>query len=91
VAYSTYRDATIPLSFISISTSYETFLKNMKSLGGKPYTVNEIKTFPFRAFFINTDPADTLVRLVVEMEGQTIAFEVPKAKYELLKNLLLGK
>jgi hypothetical protein len=89
--YSTYRDSTIPLTFIVMNTPYETFLKNMKALGGKPYTVNENNTFPFRAFFANNETPDAMVRLAIEMETQTIAFELPKARYELLKNLLLGK
>jgi hypothetical protein len=91
VAYSTYRDATIPLTFIVTSTSYDIFLKNIKALNGKPFTANEIKTFPFRAFFVNTDASDTMVRLVIDIEGQAVALETPKVRYELLKNLLLGK
>lgn len=70
---------------------YDIFLKNTKALGGVPYSVNETKTFSFRSFYLNPTKSDTLVRLVVEMESQTIAIEVSKAKFPLFKNLLLGK
>jgi hypothetical protein len=74
-----------------MTLSYDIFLKNARALAGKPYIVNETKTFPFRSFYLNPEKSDTLVRLVIEMESQTIALEIPKSRFTLLKDLLSGK
>lgn len=89
--YSTYLDKKNAIKLLVIDTKYDTFLKNMRSVGDDVYTVNETKTFPFRSFYLNPPKPDTLVRLVIEIESQTIALEVPKTKFSVLKALLLKK
>jgi hypothetical protein len=76
---------------IAISLPYDTMIKNMRALGPTVYSVNETKTFPFRSFYLNPPTSDTVVRLMVEMEGQSIGIEVQKTKFNILKDLLLGK
>lgn len=91
VRYSTYKDNNFALTIIPTDISYDTFLKNLKALWGKPYTVNETQSFPYRAFYLNPEISDTIVRVVIEIENQTIAMEIPKSKFDVLKTLLLGK
>lgn len=55
-----------------MQVSYDVLLKNIKALAGKPYTLNEVKTFPTRAFYLNPEKTDTLVRIVIESESQSI-------------------
>jgi hypothetical protein len=89
--YSLYEDPKYSLTIIPISLPYDTLLKNMYALGPNVYSVNETKTFPFRSFYLNPPTSDTVVRLMVEMEGQSIGIEVQKTKFNILKDLLLGK
>ncbi len=91
IGYSTYVDDAYGITIIPMNIPYDIFLKNIKALGGTPYNANETKTFTFRSFYLNPTKSDTLVRLAVEMESQTIAIEISKAKFPLFKNLLLGK
>jgi hypothetical protein len=53
--------------------------------------MNETKTFPFRSFYVNPPKADTLVRLVVEVESQCIVLEIPKTRFPVFKAMLLKK
>jgi hypothetical protein len=89
--YATYIDAKQGIKALPLSLKYDTFLKNMKALGPDSYTVNESKTFPFRSFYVNPPKADTLVRLVIEIESQCIVLEIPKTKFPTFKALLLKK
>jgi hypothetical protein len=68
VRYSTYRDEVLGLSIIPTEITYDAFLQNIKALGGKPYSINEVKTFSFRAFYLNPEILDTLVRVVIDIE-----------------------
>lgn len=90
-AYSSYEDTKLGIKMIAISLPYDTMIKNMRALGPTVYSVNETKTFPFRSFYLNPPTSDTVVRLVVEMESQSIAIEIQKTKFNTLKDLLLGK
>lgn len=63
----------------------------MKAVGSSVYAVNETKTFPFRSFYVNPPKPDNLVRLVVEIESQCIVLEIPKARFDAFKKLLLKK
>ncbi len=89
--YSTYRDEKYGITFIAMNIPYDIFLKNIKALNGTPYIINEINTFLTRSFYLNPAKSDTVVRLVVEMESQTIAIEIAKTKFPVFRNLLLGK
>ncbi len=91
VRYSTYKDNNLALTIIPTDLPYDTFLKNVKALSGKPYTVNETQNFSYRSFFLNPEISDTLVRMVIEIENQAIAIEIPKSKFDTLKSLLLWK
>ncbi len=91
IEYSTYLDAKQGIKAQPLSIKYDLFLKNMKAVPTSVYTVNETKTFPFRSFYVNPPKADTLVRLVIEVESQVIVLEVPKTKFENFKKMLLKK
>ena len=90
--YSTYLDAKQGIKAIPLSIKYDVFLKNMKAVGADVYTVNDKdKPFPFRSFYVNPPKADTLVRLVIEIESQCIVLEIPKTRFPVIKSLLLKK
>lgn len=89
--YSVYEDAKIGLRITPINVPYDTLIKNMYALGNNVYSVNETKSFPFRSFYLNPPKSDTLARLIIEMEWQSIGLEIPKTKFSILKDLLLGK
>lgn len=91
ISYSTYTDEKLGTTIIASTMPYATFLTNMKWLWDDVYVVNETKTFPFRSFYINPAKPDTLVRLVIEVESQAIAIQIPKTKFKTLKDLLLKK
>lgn len=91
VRYSTYKDNNLALTIIPTDLPYDTFLKNIKALSWKPYTVNETQNLWFRSFFLNPEISDTVVRMVIEIENQAIALEIPKSKFDTLKSLLLWK
>lgn len=90
IRYSTYSDDKYGLSLIAMEVPYDTFLKNAKTLS-PTYKVNEVKTFPMRAYYLNPEKSDSLVRLVIESESQAIALEISKSKFPTLKDLILGK
>ncbi len=90
IRYSTYTDDKYGLSLIAMEIPYDAFLKNMKTLS-PTYRVNEVKTFPVRAYYVNPEKSDALVRLVLEAESRAVAIEINKSKFPLLKDLLLGK
>lgn len=89
--YSTYLDSRIGLRVIAIDIPYDAFLKNIKISVREVYSINETKTFTFPSFYVNPVKPDTLVRLVASFENQTIAFEIPKTKFPILKALLSKK
>ncbi len=91
IEYSTYVDEKIGITLVVSTMSYNTFLANTKWLGKEVYTPNETKTFPFRSFYLNPPKPDTLVRVVMEIENQAIAIQIPKTKFNTLKDLLLKK
>lgn len=89
--YSSYEDAKIWLKMVATDLDYDTLIKNFRAMGPTVYSVNETKSFPFRSFYLNPPKSDTLVRLVVEFESQTIGLEIQKTKFNTLKDLLTGK
>lgn len=90
-SYSTYEDPKIWLKMIATDLKYDVFIKNIRAVGPTVYSVNETKWFLFPSFYLNPPKSDTLVRMVVEFESQSIALEIPKTKFNTLKDLLLGK
>jgi len=91
IHYSTYEDKKNGVRLIPMDVPYDIFLKNIKALDDTVYSVNETKTFPFRSFYINPPKSDWQVRIVIEVEKQTIAIQTPKQKFQNLKTLLLKK
>lgn len=89
--YSTYTDAKMGVTLIVSTMPYDVFLANSKALGKDVYSINETKTFPFRSFYLNPPKPDTLVRIVIEVESQAIAIQIPKTKFKTLQSLLLAK
>lgn len=93
IEYSTYLDVKQGIKAQPLSIKYDLFLKNMKALPSNVYVLNETKIFPFRSFYVNPpkEKNDTLVRLVIEIESQTIVLEIPKTKFDTFKKMLLKK
>ncbi len=89
--YSTYTDPKMWATLIVSSMSYNVFLANSKALGKDVYSINETKIFPFRSFYLNPPKPDTLVRIVMEIESQAIAIQLPKTKFKAFQALLLKK
>lgn len=90
-AYSTYEDTKLGMRVIASPIGYDAFLKNMRAIGKEVYSVNEAKGFTSRAFYLNPPKTDTTVRLVLESESQSIALEIPKSTFPILKKLLSKK
>jgi hypothetical protein len=89
--YSTYQDSKYGLTIIATRTPYITWLKNWKSIDPTVYTVNETKTFPFTSFFLNRVKPDNIVRIVMQVESQTLLISIEKKKFEEFKKLMTKK
>jgi len=89
VPYTTYRDTQYGLVVYDIQISYEKFLGIMQTVPSTQYSMNEVKTFPFSAFYVNPPKADDRVRLVWKFWDHAIAMELAKDKYEILRALLV--
>ncbi len=89
--YSTYQDSKYWLTIIATRIPYVTWLKNWKSIDPTIYTINETKSFPFKSFFINTTKPDNTVRVVMQVESQTLLISVDKKKFEEFKKLMNKK
>ena len=68
---------------------YQTFLKNFQALDSNVYTVNTETHFPFDSFYVNPKTSDTLVRIVMKVEAQTLLITIPKSKFNTFKELIL--
>lgn len=89
VSYTTYRDdEQFKIIAYVINLPYEKFLTIMRTVPKTQYSINEVKTFPFPAFYINPPKDDSKVRLVGKFSDQTVAIEMPKDKFSVLKTLL---
>jgi hypothetical protein len=89
--YSTYQDSKYGLTVIATRIPYITWLKNWKTIDPRIYTVNETKSFPFTSFFLNPVKPDALVRIVMQVESQTLLISVDKKKFEEFKKLINKK
>jgi hypothetical protein len=66
-------------------------LLNMKLATGT-YVVNETDQFFWFTFFLNPvkkDSSDSIIRLVLAVEGRAIWMEIPKSYYNTFKKILL--
>ena len=89
--YSTYADAKSGIVIIASRTPYVTWLKNFQAIDKTLYTTNEVKTFPFPTFYLNTLRPDSTVRLVMQVEAQTLLVSIPKSKFTEFKTLMTKK
>lgn len=89
--YSTYEDAKFGMTVIASMLPYDTFLKNFKSLDPSVYTTNETTGFPFKSFYVNPPKSDSTVRIVFEVETETLLISLPKSKFDTFKKMILTK
>lgn len=87
--YTTYQDTKFWMKVIASMVPYQTFLKNFQALDQKVYTVNISKAFPFQSFYVNPPKSDSTVRIVMEVEAQTLLISLPKSKFQTFKELIL--
>lgn len=89
--YTTYRDEKFGMTVVASMLPYETFLKNFQAIDKSVYSINEQTPFPFESFYVNPPQTDTLVRMVLKVEAQTIFVTLPKTKFNTFKELILKK
>lgn len=89
--YSTYIDNKLGITIIATRTPYETWLKNFKALDTTTFAVNESKTFPFSSFYLNPPKPDNIIRIVMQVETQTLMVSIPKNRFTEFKNMMTKK
>ncbi len=89
--YSTYIDSKLGIIVIASRTPYDTWLKNFKALDTTTFTVNESKTFPFSSFYLNPPKPDNIIRIVMQVEAQTLMVSIPKNRFTEFKNMMTKK
>lgn len=89
--YSTYIDEKYGINIIASRTQYPIWLKNFQSLDKSVYTINETKSFVFPGFYVNSPKTDSTIRLVMQIEAQTLLISIPKAKFTEFKTMMTKK
>lgn len=89
--YSTYSDSKTGIIVIASRTPYDTWLKNFKALDTTTYSVNESKTFPFSSFYLNPPKPDNIIRIVMQVESQTLMISLPKNRFMEFKTMMTKK
>jgi hypothetical protein len=89
--YSTYTDTKLNITVIASRTPYDTWLKNFKALDTSTFTTNESKTFPFPSFYLNPPKPDNIIRIVMQVESQTLLISIPKNKFTEFKTMMTKK
>lgn len=89
--YSTYTDTKSAITIITSRTPYETWLKNFKAIDASIFTINESKTFQFPSFYLNPAKTDNIIRIVMQVEAQTLLISLPKSKFTEFKTMLTKK
>lgn len=89
--YTTYRDEKFGMTVVASLLPYDTFLKNFQAIDKSVYAINEKTPFPFESFYVNPPKTDTLVRMVMKVESQTLFITLPKTKFNTFKELILKK
>ena len=90
--YSTYSDAKSGITVIATRTPYASWLANWRSVDKALFVVNESKTFlPFASFYLNPPKDDSIVRLVMQVEMQTLLITIPKARFAEFKTMMTKK
>lgn len=89
--YSTYVDSKLGITIIASRTTYDTWLKNFQALDKNTYSTNEVKTFLFPSFYVNLIKPDNTIRLVMQVEAQTLLISLPKNKFTEFKAMMIKK
>ncbi len=89
--YSTYSDKKTGLSVIASRLPYASWLKNFQSISDSLYTVAETKTYPFPSFYVNAVKNDAIIRIVMQVETQTLLIAIPKSKLTEFKTMMNKK
>lgn len=87
--YTTYKDEKFWITVVASMLPYDNFLKNFQAVDKDIYSVNITKTFPFDTFYVNPAKTDSIVRIVMKVEAQTLLISLPKSKFNTLKELIL--
>ncbi|NRH20458.1 hypothetical protein HOO68_00220 [Candidatus Gracilibacteria bacterium] len=89
--YSTYVDPKLGVTIIASRITYDTWLKNFQALDKNLYTINEVKTFLFPSFYVNPLKSDNTIRLIMQVEAQTLLISLPKNKFNEFKTMMIKK
>lgn len=89
--YSTYTDTKFGIIVIATRTPYSTWLANFRAVDKSLFIVNESKTFPFVSFYLNPPKDDGQVRIVMQVEAQTLLISIPKARFSEFKTMMTKK
>ncbi len=89
--YSTYTDLKSGIVVIASRTPYATWLANFRAIDKSSFVVNESKTFPFPSFYLNPPKEDSTIRIVMQVEAQTLLISVPKARFTEFKTMMTKK
>lgn len=89
--YTTYSDEKFGMTVVASILPYDTFLKNFQAIDKNVYSINEKTPFPFESFYVNPPKTDTVVRIVMKVEVQTLFITLPKSKFNTFKELILKK
>jgi hypothetical protein len=90
--YSTYIDTKFGIIVIATRTPYASWLANWRSIDKALFVVNESKAFlPFVSFYLNPPRDDNIVRLVMQVESQTLLISIPKARFTEFKSMMTKK
>ena len=90
--YSTYTDAKFGITVIATRTPYASWLANWRSIDKALFVVNESKTFlPFASFYLNPPKEDGTIRLVMQVEMQTLLISMPKSRFPEFKTMMTKK
>ncbi len=90
--YSTYMDVKSGITVIATRTPYTSWLANWRSVDRALFVVNESRTFlPFASFYLNPPKEDDTIRLVMQVESQTLLISIPRARFGEFKTMMTKK
>jgi hypothetical protein len=89
--YSTYTDIKSGIIIIATRTPYSAWLANWRAIDKSLFIVNESKTFPFASFYLNPPHDDSIIRIVMQVETQTLLISVPKSRFPEFKTMMTKK
>ncbi len=89
--YSTYIDTKFGIVVIASRVPYATWLTNFRAVNKSLFAVNESKTFSFPSFYVNPPIEDGTIRIVMQVEAQTLLISLPKARFTEFKTMMAKK